>query len=291
MPQKMVRELTVTGPLYLGYARAREVEITFSPELHGQFLMRYETGELSEILHKEAGKELHVSVFPGALWIEMEGQGTPRRQRLELVAGDQVRLRDAAGWQTQPRLGHGEIRIAAKGDELPGVFITREVPRLSTLIDLGYHMVLRPQNASLPMHAGALGILAERGWLAFRLGSDASWSSQQFATWGCTVRRYGGEIGVGAVSDLGRLHVMGTVDGRLTSTRVAYDSGTERREFTLGTGASVAALLPLVRGTAPMFLDVRVGLFAEPIASLAMSSEKKWTLLPLVGLGLAGRAW
>lgn len=37
-PEKRIRELTATGPIYLGYSRRRSAQITFSPELAGRFL-------------------------------------------------------------------------------------------------------------------------------------------------------------------------------------------------------------------------------------------------------------
>jgi hypothetical protein len=290
-PQKLVRELTATGPIYMGYGRPRSAQITFSSDLGGQFLMRYETGELSEILHKEPGKALSVSVFPGALWIEAENLGTPRRQRLELAAGENVQLHDAAGWRPQARLGKQEIRIVAKGEEIPGIYATREVPRLSTLVDFGYQMTLRPQNASVPMHAGALAVVLEWGRLSLRLGGDIGWSSRQFATWSSSTKHYAGEIGVGLAGDIGPLHVVSSLYGRFARTVVSYDSDKEQQRNILGAGASMTGLLPLFRQPTPLYLSVRVGLLAEPVASLAFGSETEWTVMPFVGVGLAGRAW
>jgi hypothetical protein len=263
----------------------------FASDMRGQFLMRYETGELSEILLKEPGTTVRVPVFPGTLWVEAEGPGAERRQRLELASGEHVRLYNSAGWQPRRALGHEEMRISAKGQDLPDVVVAKEVPRLAALVELGYRFAWAPQHGTVPMHNGAFDLIFERGWLSMRLGGEFARASEQFDTWACALHRYAADLGVGVGRNLRSVRVTAAIDGQAAIVRTEYSNAAHRSQNSLGVGASLAAFVPLSGGPLPLFLDVQVAIMAEQVAPLALDSEPRWMAIPAFGIGLAGRAW
>ena len=79
VPQKLIRNLTSSGPLYFSFPTPRSSILAFDKNISGKFILRYESGQLTEIITKKAGKKLRVAVFPGDIVLEEFGENKDNR--------------------------------------------------------------------------------------------------------------------------------------------------------------------------------------------------------------------
>ena len=63
----MIRNLTSSGPIFFSFPATRSAALIFDSDIAGRFLLRYESGQLTEIIEKRPGKPMRVPVYPADL--------------------------------------------------------------------------------------------------------------------------------------------------------------------------------------------------------------------------------
>lgn len=286
-PQKMVRELTASGPVYLSYRRQRDAELRFAPAVAGQFLLRYETGELSELVVKSAGTALRLSLFPGPLWIERVGNGTRERQRVELVASGTVTVGTNDNWNGAPMLG--QRRIAHKGG-LADIVMVQEAPHTTGAVGMAYRLSLGPEDSVSPLHGLELGARIDHGALAAGIELGRGWRSRSYEAWSYQTQQTDLSAFIGPAWNVGLLRLGVCAELRSSWTAVRYGDGAQNDRHHWGSGAYGEALFPLWPRHLPLLVVARLGASLERSTSAAFNAQPDgWSAVPMAGLGLSAR--
>ncbi len=286
-PQKMVRELTASGPVYLSYRRTRDAELRFAPAVAGHFLLRYEAGELSELVVKRAGEPLQMRLFSGPLWIERVGEGPRESQRVELVAGGSVTVRTDDNWHGASL--PGQRRIAQKG-AMADITMVQEAPHTTAAVGLAYRLTLGPQDSISPLHAAELGTRFDHGRLAGGIALGRGWRSRTYPAWSYKARRTDVSVCAGPAWNVGPLRLGLSAELRSSWSAVRYGDGARADHHLWGSAAYSEAILAFGPRGLPLLLVARVGLAVEQTMSAAFDAQAKdWSASPVVSLGLSAR--
>jgi hypothetical protein len=284
-PQKMVRELTATGPVYMSYRRTRDATLVFAPEVSGQFLVRYETGELSELVAKPLGIPLRLAIFPGSLWIERVDNGSRERQRVELASNGILTVSAGDNWNVTPLPGRQVMKH--KGD-IADVVIIHDAPTLTASLDVGARLARVPENGISPPSTWQLGLRFDHGHLGLGLAVGMGWCERSYATWSYQVRSLDGAIMLGPAWNWGRVRLGPAVEGRYSRSQLSYDQGGRRTRGLWGGGVLGQVTIPLWPGW-PLYASGQVGLAWQQGESAAEDATSRWSAVPVAGLALAAR--
>jgi hypothetical protein len=285
-PQKMVRELTSSGPVYLSLRRARDAELVFAPEVSGQFMVSYETGELSELVVKAPGERMRLPLFPGPMWIERVGEGKRERQRVELVSGGSVTVSLNDDWRGTGLPGREQI--AHKG-AMTDLMVVRDEPRSTGTLGLGCRAALGPDNGITPLYAADLLLRLDRDHLAVGLGLGRGWRAQSYPAWSYRAQRTDVAVFAGPAWNLGVLRLGAEVELRLGWADVRYGDGSRTEHRQWSGGANGALHVPLGRSLPVLFM-ARLGVALEQaVSAAATASTDGWSAVPSAGLGLSVR--
>lgn len=286
-PQKLVRNLTSTGPLFFSFPARRSATLAFEEAVAGRFLLRYDTGQFSEVVTKAAGAALQVPVYPDELVLErLDGGG---RQRVRLAAAETVWVRASTDWSGAAHsLGAKHVALSAKGTRLDGLVLTHEESGWSGLVDLGYRLAVGPRFGSTPTHGLKAGLRVDRGlWLA-RLSYGYGREFQSLPAWSYTLERHGGELGLGAAWTLGSFRLGPILSGRVGEAMVGYGDGQERSSTSWGGALDLCVLWRPPQRVLPLYVTAEAGVqveWARPVAPI--DAERAATLAPEVSIGLA----
>jgi hypothetical protein len=287
-PQKMIRNLTSTGPLYFSFPTSRNAALIFDAPVEGSFLVRYESGQLTELIDKESGGEKHVAMYPGEVLIERLSAKGRERQYITLASGSTVRVRDRVGWTDAEGLGSRESALVAKGGRLEGLVLTERVWNWSGLLELDYRTAFGPDYSAVTMHNGGVGFRVDYGFLYLRLSLWYGAASADYQAWGYDLDRADLRLEAGPAFNLGDFRLSVAVEGSLFSREVSYRDGAKRPRGGFGAGVTASLLYPVVRGPLGVFVGLRVGLCAERASPVTpMDAAPDWSLVPWAGIGLS----
>ena len=286
-PQKMIRNLTSTGPLYFSFPSPRSAYLVFEPGVSGRFLVRYDSGQLTELIEKQAGKMLRVPVYPAELVLERLDGSQPERQHVALAAGDTVWVREKGGWQPTSSLGSGELALRAKGERLEGLVLTRSRPRWSGLLDLGYGAAFGPGYSAVAIHNVTAGLRLDRDWLWGQVAFSYGHRSEEFDAWGYDLDRADLALRIGPALDLWILRLGLAADVRILLRDVGFHDGTDRLRAGLGLGAAASVLASLVDDPLGLYAVLQGGVRAEYCTPVAPpGADAAWEAVPWFGVGL-----
>jgi hypothetical protein len=287
-PQKMIRNLTSTGPLYFAFPVNRSATLLFDAQVAGRFLVHYESGQLTELITKETGQERHVPMYPGEVLIERLSSGGKERQYVTLTSGSTVRMRNRIGWKDTAGLGARETELVAKGGRLEGMLLTERVWSWSGLVEFDYRAAFGPEFGVASLHNGGMGFRVDYGWLTMHLGLSYGTHSEDYQAWGYDLERTELRVGVGPALDLGDCRLSLVAEGTLFSRDVSYRDGAKRPRGGFGMGVATSFLFPLIRGPLHLYVSLRAGLAAERASPVTpMDASPEWNLVPWGGIGLA----
>ncbi|MBI5544627.1 MAG: caspase family protein [Deltaproteobacteria bacterium] len=285
-PQKLIRNLTSTGPLYFSFPSTRSAVLELEANVAGRFLLRYESGQLSELVVKEAGRPLTVPVYPTELVLERLGGGG--QQHLVLRDRDAVRISDAQGWSAQGGLGSRHSMLAAKGERLEGLVLTREETAWSGLVDVGYQASWGPTKSEIPTHGLGAGFRLDRGLWQGRIGYALGHRAEELSTWSYSVQRHSLDLSLGPAMSWSRWRLAATLGASVAWNRVAFDDGERHTDLSWGMAARAEVLWRVLKGPMPLHLCLRTGLLAERSKPVAPAdADEAWTLAPQLMLGIA----
>ncbi|MGC4116292.1 MAG: hypothetical protein QM765_17300 [Myxococcales bacterium] len=285
-PQKLVRNLTSTGPLFFSFPARRSATLAFEPAVSGRFLLRYDTGQFSEVVTKAKGEPLQVAVYPDSLLLERLDDGG--RQQVSLAASETVWVRESAGWSSSHSVGARQVALSAKGSKLEGLVLTREESHFSGLVDLGYRLAVGPRFGTTPLHGLKAGFRVDRGIWLLRLGYAFGRESQSVPAWSYTLERHGGEVGFGAAASLGAFRLGPILSGRVSQATVAYSDGERRSRLGWAGALGLNVLWRPPQRSLPLYVTAEIGAQAEWARPAApMSAPWALSLAPELSLGLA----
>lgn len=309
-PQKKVRRLTSSGPLYFAFPRKRTVILEFDPALTGRFLLVHAQGQLTERVEKRPGELLRISTFPGEVnLVELPQSKTTsshrqlRHQQLKLKADQTVWIHDSASWEPQTRQGWTDRVLAAKGN-LAGLVMATKEPNWSGMLQTGYQLVFGGDNSAIPLHHANLGLRLERGYFSGRLGFAWGHENVDNGDWDAKVDRAELTLSLGAALDTSFCRVGLYFDASLFSRDVVYTQKEEDLELQKPrgghhVGASLLTSFEILRQPFRLYLDLSLGLviqYAHPLGLeeivqfgpiLAQEPAKEWLIAPWAGLGIS----
>ncbi|HEY3451331.1 MAG TPA: caspase family protein [Myxococcales bacterium] len=283
-PQKLVRNLTSTGPLYFSFPAQRRATLAFEAGVVGRFLVRYENGQLSELVAKSAGEPMRVAVYPADLVLERLDDGG--RQSIHLLGDETVWIRPSEGWSTLSSVGLKQVALVAKGPRLDGLVLTHEESRWSGLVELGYRLSVGPRYGAIPTHAARAGFRVDRGIWQLRLGYGYGRETHAFEAWSYLVQRHALELGFGPAATFEAWRVGPVASASVGWTSFAYGDGAKRSQ-TAWAGSLAANVLwqPL---HLPLYVQAQAGAMGEwsrPAAPL--DGRAVFSVAPEFALGLA----
>jgi hypothetical protein len=284
-PQKMISKLTSSGPLYFSFPRPRDAVLAFGLEVGGKFLVRYESGQLTELVTKQPGSELRVPMYPGEIVLERLKPGARERRRLAMAPGATIWVRKETDWSPKERLGAREEKLTAKGENIDGLVMTRKAPGFSGLVDAGYRAAFGPEYSAVSTHNASLGLRVDYDWLYLRLSFAYGRASEDFQAWGYTLDRFDLRLEAGPCYDFGDLRLALAAEAYVFSRDVVYSDEAKRPRGGFGLGAGLAALYPLYKG---LYLFLRAGIAAERASPVAhLDAAEQWNVVPWMNVGLA----
>jgi hypothetical protein len=287
-PQKMIRNLTSTGPLYFSFPTARSAALVFGPGVEGRFLARYESGQLTELVDKKRGTRMRVAMYPGEVLLERLSSGGRERQYVTLAPGSTVRVQGGAGWTDAEGLGSRETALVAKGGKLEDLVLTEKTSSLSGLLELTYQAAFGPTYGAVSSHNGGVGVRIDYGLIHARLMFLYGRASADYPAWGYDLDRADLRIEAGPAFNLGDFRLSVAVGGSLFSREVTYRDGSPRSRDGFGVGIGAALLYPLIRRPLGLYVGLRAGLTAERAHPVApMDAKESWEAIPWAGAGLA----
>jgi len=285
-PQRLIRNLTSTGPLFFSFPARRSAVLELDAPVSGRFLVRYESGQLSELIVKEPGQSLRVAVYPAEAVIERVDDGG--QQRVRLTESEAVRVSEATGWLPRAGLGSRRTALAAKGHRIEGLVLTREEPAASLLVDLGYQVSVGPRHSALPRHGAVAGLRLDRGLLEARLAYAFGQQKERSESWGYTLGRHGLELGAGPAFGFGSVRLGVTATAALAFARVTFEDGERKTSAAWGGSACFDALWRVTAEPVPVHLQLRAGVLAERSRPVVPADAGLgWSLAPVAWVGIA----
>ncbi len=294
-PQKIIRDMTSTGPMYFSFSQKRAASLVFDSEIEGSFLIRYGNGHLTEKIEKHAGKVLTVPIYTGELILEKlasaEKQRTQghrkNRQLVQVEKGARIRIAQSSAWQAQKWPGYIEEQLSTKGGQLDDMVVCKRSPNLDGSISLDYRAAFGPQFAASVTHNPTLSFRLDRDWLNARLRMAYGRKSQEFSSWGYNLERSSLGVEAGPAFELGTLRLAVVLSLSLAYREITYRDGQKTFDASLGLGTAISLLIPLVKNPLPIYLDLVAGADLERLKPVApVSAVSDWDFVPWVGLGL-----
>lgn len=288
-PQKMVRNLTSSGPLYFSFPGKRNAELVFEPGVRGRFLVRYAAGQLTELVDKSAASELRVPVYASPVVLERLDVEPAQRQHIDLHSGDTVWVRDRSGW-AGPGLVSNEQVLQVKGGELKDLVLTRQQSSSMWLhLDLGYQYMLAAEYSPVVSHNLALGLQLDYALFSARLGLDLGYPrTESYPAWGYTLMRGGVNLELGPSVALGPVRLGAVARTQLFAQDVRYRNSDSALQPGLGIGAAGTLRWTLCSDPVGVQIVAALGASAEYASPVAPpGAEPSWTMQPNARAGLA----
>lgn len=281
-PEKLVRRLKTSGPIYMSFPRARTATLAFAPEVEGTFLLRAADGALVEKVLKPKGQPLEVPVFAGALTVsEPAGQGSMPTPvwSVELEPGERLTVQPRAADQGPPPPGYDDMPISAKGGRVE--VLTRRREQQSFTLSAGYRFDGPANDFAAVSHLGIARLTWLRGPLAasFEAGFGTGGSTYESWSYSASAQRLALDVGYGTAWGSSRLEAI--AGGGLDLLTVTYGDDTERSLTTpfLAAGGRYWADLVGLRWA------VSVEIAAQQTEAIAAdATETLWRLGPRVSL-------
>lgn len=222
-PEKLVRRLKTSGPVYMSFPRARTATLAFAPDVEGTFLLRAADGALVEKVLKPKGQPLEVPVFAGALTVsEPAGQGampTPVWS-VELEPGERLTVQPRTADQGPPPPGYDDLPISAKGGRTE--VLTRRREQQSFTLSAGYRFDGPANDFAAVTHLGVARLTWLRGPLAVGFEGGFGGGSADFESWSyaASATRLAVDVGYGFAWGSSRLEAI--AGGGLDLLSVTY---------------------------------------------------------------------
>lgn len=246
-PQEVVTRLKASAPLYFSFPRKRDAKLVMSAALTGKFLLNYEGGELSEILHKEPGTPLELDVYSGPARLIMIGGGPEREEESIYFAPGAITLMERS---------HERSSTTAVGEKIQTLFekgLAGQDIRVLTIrrgeflaVGAGYDHALARARLLAPKHGLRLGLRWDRDRLILSSRIGLGFGGETYEKLSYTLRATSIEARAGWAIELGsvRLGVLAGVEGSRLSQRYLSD-GSERTEYSIAPNAGVEAIVSL----------------------------------------------
>lgn len=228
-PEKLVRKLKTSGPVYMSFPAQRSAILAFAPDIEGTFLLRAADGALVEKVLKPKGAALEVPVFAGWLTVsEPAGQGAMPEPvwSIELKPGERLTVLPRVADQGPPPPGYDDLPIRAKGGRVE--VISRRREETSYTLSAGYRFDGPPNDFAAVTHLGVLRLTYMRGPLSVSVEGGFGGGSQAFDAWSydASAQRIGLDVGYGTTWGATRLEFI--AGAGLDRVAVTYGDATER---------------------------------------------------------------
>lgn len=259
-PQKLIRRLTSTGPLYLSFPSPRSATLVLTEAVAGQFVVQYEDGQLTELIEKKAGAPLRVPMYPLPAVLERRRGQQSERQLLSLKEGETIWVHEENGWHADRRLGHRESPLRAKGDRLYGLVLTRHERALGGSLHLAWVLDVGHSSAREPQHGISAGLRLDYGRFFGRFDLAYSPSGHRFATWGYSSHRARSTLEGGVAFDLWRLRLGPSAAVGYGYRFLDFDDTTHRdlHGLILRAGGTAMISIPAFSPAEPLFVSLRL---------------------------------
>jgi len=291
-PQKMVRNLTASGPLYFSFPTRRSATLAFAREVSGRFAIRYDAGQLVEVVQKTPGRRLAVATYPAEIVLErLDGRRV--QQRFTLGAGQTVTVEDRGRWQARATLGSREETLHTKGPLFEELVLAHRVRSWTGLVSLGYRAALSPVlRSAAAVHHLVAGLRVDRGPLYLALATGYGHAADEYPAWGYTLHCFDLGLEAGAALDLGPLRAGLGATAALLVRDLRYRDGAGGASAGVGLGPSASLILRLGERPLPLFVVLRGGLRVERAAPVAPADgPAEWRAVPWVAVDLAARVF
>lgn len=281
-PEKLVRRLKTSGPVYMSFPKARTATLAFAADVEGTFLLRAADGALVEKVLKPKGKRLEIPVFAGALTVsEPAGQGampTPIWS-VDLAPGERLTVQPRTADQGPPPPGYDDLPMSAKGGRTE--VLSRRRLQSSFTLSAGYRFDGPANDFAAVSHLGVARLTYLRGPLAVGFEGGVGTGDGAFDSWSysAAATRLAVDVGYGAGWGSGRIEAI--AGGGLDLLTVTYGDDTARELTTPFINAGGRYQIDLV--------GLRWALTAELAAQqteaiAADATESLWRLAPRASL-------
>ena len=290
-PEKMVRNLKSSGPLYFSFLQERRATLVFDKEVAGHFVVRYDRSQLTEIFEKRAGHTAELPLYAADVVLERRrSTGEVDRQTLRLEPGARVRVRMRDGWSPAAGVGFLEEGFAKKGDVIADVVVTSRRPSLSLLVEGGYVAVAAPGYSAVANHQAHLRSRFDYDRSAWGASFSYGQKEEDFPSWGYDLKRTELAVFGGPAWDLDLIRLGAELEAFASYGQVRYRNTDTRDLFGFGAGIAGTALLRLWEGPLGVYLSGRLGARSENVGVVApIDGDKIWAFEPLVFLGISLR--
>lgn len=176
-PQQYISELKSSAPVFFSFPLERTASLEMSKELHGQFVLSYADGQLTELIEKRAGARKKVPLYPGEVTLSyVDGDTITFSRSFYVENGGELVLHRQSELNAATPLAYSSDTLWSKGmDDLQTIELRQKHMRVSMLIGGSYsysytangllsngHMVSMPLRLDFPrfylgMRSGWMG--------------------------------------------------------------------------------------------------------------------------------------
>ncbi len=285
-PQKMVRDLTSTGPVFLTFPAKRDATLVFEPDVSGRFILRYKDDLLVEVIDKVAGQKMKVPVYATDItMVQVDAKGATR-QLFSVMPGNEIRVSNRVGWRRYKGMGRQEETLRSKGEQLEHLVLSEPVNKATGLLDVGYSAAIKNTHSAVPINNVAAGLRIYYGNLFARPHAQFGRRSESFPAWGYAVNRIDVGLQIGPTFEAKRIQLSGFADTRWIHQAIDYRDGKERTADGLSLGGGMSLVLVIVYNPLHLIGVLEAGVRRDWSPVARIDSDPVWQTVPWVNAGV-----